>query len=535
MLSTSNAGLSKTNQITAFVERLFLRRQSSISVAIFGFSLIAMVVARCSVAMYGTRIYSLDGFIMLDGAWRMLNGQRPNVDFNSIVGPAQYLPTVIGFSLASNTAAGFGYGQALVALILGAWAYLLGGKLYETPRVIYALCVAAIAVDPAQLGISPFMISPATTYNRFGYALLGVLLLECLSTEVSSELIAGISSGALISLLAFTKMTSFFAGVVLLVALTQQRIQTYRRWFGLAAGAALVGLPFLYYLRFDVPAVIRDLAITAISKKVRYKEIYLFNSIALDAGIALLLTFGAFSFLLESGKPRAAKRVLLAGVIVIAASVLLIFGNYQPSDLPLLGLLLLMISNRLLSNRLGASTAGSGTSSMVIGGSAIFAGVTVISAVFSLACAQWVKTHSVRAAGRFEVPALRQFVPLRDDQHYTDYENDGFTLLQQHRKAGERVMALDFVNPFSYGLLIPPAPGGSTNLQYNATFNEKHKVSPERLFGAADLVMVPKTFSDDSLQLTVPANYGAFLESHFRLVGESSQWKLYRRLAPETH
>jgi hypothetical protein len=280
------------------------------------------------------RYYLHDGFMVLDWAWRMLNGQRPHVDFNSMIGPAAYLPTVVGFFLASNMAAGFGYGQALVALVLGIWAYLLGAKLYEVPRVIYAWCVAAIAVSPALLGLSPFALSPAATYNRYGYALLGVLLLECLSTEVGSEFIAGFSSGALIAILAFTKMTGFFMGVALLVALIPQRTQTFRRWMGIAAGAASVGLCFLWYLRFDLFVVIRDLAITAGAKHVKFFDIYLLNSVALDAAIALLLTFGASSFLVDAGKPRAAMRELLAGVSVTVASLLLIFGNYQPSELP---------------------------------------------------------------------------------------------------------------------------------------------------------------------------------------------------------
>jgi hypothetical protein len=468
--------------------------------------------------------------MVLDGAWRMLNGQRPHVDFNSMIGPAAYLPTVVGLLLASNTAAGFGYGQALVAVVLGIWAYLLGVKLYEAPRVIYALCVAAIAVSPALLGQSPFALTSAVTYNRYGYALMGVLLLECLSTEVGSEFIAGLSSGALIAILAFTKMTFFLVGAALLVALIPQRTQTFRRWFGVAAGTVSVGLCFLWYLRFDLLAVIRDLAITAGAKRVRFTDLYLLNSVALDAGIALLLTLGASSFLIDSGKPRAAMRELLAGVSVTVASLLLIFGNFQPSELPLLGLYLLTVGQRLLANRRRTSTEGSGMLSLMISGGAIFAGISIFSAIVSLSAAQWLMVHSVRAAPRFQAQALRQFVPLKDDSTYTYFINDGFSLLKLYRKPGERVMSLDFTNPFSYGLGIPPAPGGSTNLQYDGSFNATHKVSPEKLFGAADLVMLPKIFSDGSLQSTVPTIYGPFLDSHFELVGESFDWKLYRRL-----
>lgn len=530
MQASLDQRLSTGNRVAAYVQGLWRQPRTFNHVVTFWFLLLAMAAVRCSVAMYGSRIYSLDGFLVLDGAWRMLNGQRPHVDFNSMVGPAAYLPTLLGFFFASNTAAGFGYGQAMVGLVLGTWAYLLGRKLYETPRILYALCVAAVAVSPTQLGLSPIAFSPATTYNRYAYALLGVLLLECLSTEVDSEILAGFSSGAVIAILAFLKITGFLGGVLLIVALIPQRKQTLPRWVGLAAGAALVGFPFLYYLHFDVGAVIRDLAITAGAKRV-VTDIYLLNSIARDAAIALMLTLVASWCLTESGKPQGARRVLLAGVVVVPASVLLIFGNYQPSELPLLALFLLIISHRLLVNWVAASSLAKTMSSLVLGGSAIYAGITVLSALLSLAGAQWVKMHSARAADRFQGPALRQFVIVKGDAGYTNYVNNGFGLLQQHRKPGERVMSLDFTNPFSYGLWIPPAPGGSTNLQYNGSFNAQHKVSPERLFGAADLVMVPKSFADQSLQNTVPSIYGPYLEAHFHLIAESWSWKLYRRRA----
>lgn len=177
-----------------------------------------MAAVRADVATYGSRCFSHDGFLVLDGAWRMLNGQRPHVDLNSNIGPAGFLPTVVGFLLASNTAAGFGYGQALMALLLGTWAYLLAGKLYQNPRVLYALCVAAIVVSPAQLGLSLFMLSPCMTYNRYCYGLLGLLLLECLHPVANSELIAGLSTGSVISILAFTEFTSGAIAALLVLA-----------------------------------------------------------------------------------------------------------------------------------------------------------------------------------------------------------------------------------------------------------------------------------------------------------------------------
>jgi hypothetical protein len=162
---------------------------------------------------------------------------------------------------------------------------------------------------------------------------------------------------------------------------------------------------------------------------------------------------------------------------------LLIFGNYQPSELPLLGLYFLTMGQRLLASRRRTSTRDGGMLSLMIGGGAIFAGISIFSAAASLSAAGWLMVHSVRAAPHFQAQTLRQFVPVNDDVRYTYIINDGFSLLKLYRKPGERVMALDFANPFSYGLGIPPAPGGSTALQFDGSFNAKHKVSPEKLSG----------------------------------------------------
>ena len=155
MPSNLDLEVSAIDRISAHIERWWQQPRSFASLGIFLLPLLAMAASRCWVAMYGVRYFAHDSFMVLDGAWRMLNGQRPHVDFNSMIGPAAYLPTVVGLLLASNTAAGFGYGQAMVALVLGIWAYLLGTKFYEVPRVIYALCVAAIAVSPALWGCLP--------------------------------------------------------------------------------------------------------------------------------------------------------------------------------------------------------------------------------------------------------------------------------------------------------------------------------------------------------------------------------------------
>jgi hypothetical protein len=120
-----------------------------------------------------------------------------------MIGPAAYLPTVVGLFLASNTAAGFGYGQALVALVLES------GRTCWVPfmrcRESSALCSGNRSFT-SLLGGS-LALTPAGTYNRChmfnGSSSAGV-------PEHGSrpELVAGFSSGAVIAI-CFHKMTGF--------------------------------------------------------------------------------------------------------------------------------------------------------------------------------------------------------------------------------------------------------------------------------------------------------------------------------------
>ena len=47
-------------------------------------------LARAWIRLKGMQAYSHDAFLLLDGAWRMLNGQRPYIDFFTNVGVLAY-------------------------------------------------------------------------------------------------------------------------------------------------------------------------------------------------------------------------------------------------------------------------------------------------------------------------------------------------------------------------------------------------------------------------------------------------------------
>lgn len=114
------------------------------------------------------------------------------------------------------------------------------------------------------------------------------------------------------------------------------------------------------------------------------------------------------------------------------------------------------------------------------------------------------------------------------EKDLVEYINEGCDLLNQYRQPQDSVAALNFTNPFSFGLKMKPSRGGTTWLQYGNNFDEAGP-SPERIFGDASLVMLPKLFSDKTLVGTLPRIYGPFLRAHYTLAAESLNWQLYRR------
>jgi hypothetical protein len=89
---------------------------------------------------------------------------------------------------------------------------------------------------------------------------------------------------------------------------------------------------------------------------------------------------------------------------------------------------------------------------------------------------------------------------------YADCINSGLRLIEAESDASESVAMLEQYNPFSYALLRSPGRGGFAFLCYGYSFSSRHKPPVERLFGGADLVMVPN--------LTDHVQYAAILETY---------------------
>lgn len=525
---TASSGL-RLDLDTVWRARLFAR---PLSIALFVLVLAGLCWVRAYIGLLGPRFFNHDVFMVLDGAWRMLNAQRPHVDFNSMVGPVAYAPAVLGLALTHGYVSGFGYGQAIFGFLIGIWAFALGSRLSDVPRAVFSLLVTILAVAPSNIGPSPLIISGGMTYNRYTYALLGLLLVECLQPRGRSEFREGFSSGAVLGLLAFLKITGIIVGGLMIIALIPVRDQTRRRWAGVALGLLITIFAISSYLHFRLDLVFRDIALTVGAKHIHTTDLYDLDTIALQAAVFALLAVGTSAYLRQLGRNQLARRTFIAAVAILLASFLLIFGNFQVSELPLTTLLLVVWIDYLIKLPGGTAPDDRVARSMLLAGVSLLVFLSFTSLGLTYLTGLYLRRSALRTDHPFDAAPLARFIPHNEEAGYTLYANEGIHLLREYRHPGEHIMSLDFANPFELAFLVPPAPGGSTNLQYRGSFSDTHRLTPQQLFGAYELVMLPKYYSDTTLPSAIPAFYGPYLKQHYALVAQTEWWQLYRRVGP---
>jgi len=499
-----------------------------------------------------TRVFGHDIFFLLDNGWRAINGQRPHVDYASPWGPVTFVIVGLGLTLSGYTVDGIGFGNALFGLLIGFWSYRLGRHRLECiPRILLSLYLVGLVVAPYSLGWGIFNTSHAMVYNRYGYALLGLIILETFETaggprREREEWIGGVSSGAAVALVLFLKITYFLAAALLVGASILLGRDSRRRLLGAISGFALASIALLAYLGFDVRAILGDWKMAAGAR--------LGGTSLLENGrkilrimphLALIVWLGIRgSFPVETPRIMGRKYPLLPlAALVFAADVLLLFSNQQHSVLPLTTFFSLFVVNRVVArNRAlpdpGADSARSSRRIVLLAGGMFFLAQFAMEFA-ALANAALLKARPANppSTTRFKEPRLVPLLlydgfsdPRSNGHQYTTYVNEGIDLLRKYTSSDETVLTMDMMNPFPYALGRRPAVGGIAAAAYRYTLSDTHRPSDDRYFGTVDVVMVPKKpsspdiYYDGFYRIYEPA-----LHERFRLATESDMWYLYKR------
>jgi hypothetical protein len=499
-----------------------------------------------------TRMYGHDVFLTLENGWRVMNGQRPHLDFMSSWGVVWSLISALGLTISGHSVDGIGYGNAVVALVVGSWCFFLGrDRMAATPRILLSFFLAALVAAPYPLGTSPFLSSHAMAYNRYGYALLGLVLLESLEVARGinlrrDEWIGGISTGAALSLTFFLKASYFLVGAVVIAVLSLLLWRLARqRILGMVLGFSAVSLCLLAYLRFDLAAMLGDLRMAAGARAGALKpKIVLLNTLDHTAVLLTVVLFGFVAALVLGDRvPRwRGLRLPLIGAFLFAADCGLIATNAQTDGFPLCAVFALLVANEITLDQQSLPAAEARVcrpsyAAVLCLGALLFVPQFAEDLV-GLAYGAWRKYSPSTSVAvlRFTSPDLEPLLlyeggtPRSNGPIFTTYVNDGVALLERETTPSETILTIDMTNPFPYALQRRPARGGILSPTYHYDISDGYRPSDDRFFGDADIVMVPKHPAlDDMYYVDFYKAYEPGLKQRYNLAAESSWWWMYRR------
>lgn len=473
-----------------------------------------------------TTKYVNDLFIFLDGAYRIVEGQVPNRDFHSSLGPLAFYLPAIGYGLTGSLGAAMPVGLALVVVLLSViGAHLIGTRMPAAiglPLAGFLLVAATAPLNPGE-GIAD--LSFAMFYNRIGWAALGLLFVLYLTPVRPHRWQTGLdaaSATALTLLLVYMKASYGLVALgFLLFMLTdrQQRLAVALALATCGVSAVLVELVWRGSLTYvadlqlaaDVSGDLPDLQ--------RLVTIVLQNL----ADIAVYLIFAAALLISR----RRCRDWLFAG-FCLGAGILIIEQNFQA-----VGILTLTAGAAVMAVRLSEKPR---TSAVAWGLPLLLAILMLPVAVqYSLTLLLHTGLAITRQAEPMPMPGFEavHLARLSNDglfQNFSRYNRslaDGAAALVQMEP--ERVVVFDFVGPFTAGLALPPARGDYPWYHWGRTLDDTVYPPADEILADAQVIMEPKAPIEFWTAAGMRRIYAPYLDANFRLVRETADWRIYAR------
>ena len=516
-----------------------------------GILLVFAVVLALLLALPGQSVatkYLNDLFVILDSAYRVAEGQVPNRDFHTVLGPlASYLPAV-GYGVSGSLGAAIPTGMALLIVVLALpIAAILTSRLRPVIALPFGAFLLLILAVPILLGESITALTFAKFYNRIGWAALGALLVMVLPPEhphARQHWIDALSAGFLTLVMLYTKLTYGAVALAFLVFMLSDSRE--RRWAAGALGLTLaVGLAVEAFWRstlahlsdlrlaFDVGGRLRGTWGQITDHILGNMTEYVL--LALVAGLALRRT-------------RSIREALFYGFCAVTGF-LLINQNFQAWGIVTLHAAAAVAAETILRAEDQSTLAPDERRWTVASGATLLYLALVLPTIVHCAAALGLHTVAagMRAGQAVALPRLEE-VRLANLWTWNEYDEgaaylstlkDGAEALSGLDPKPSAIFVLDRANPFSMALHAPPPRGDTPWLQWDRTLNGSSFVPAETLLAGVEIVMEPKPApgtdpTSPSAQGTaqpLQTLYGPYIAAHFDLVRETEHWKLYRRPA----
>lgn len=460
--------------------------------------------------------FGSDTFLVLDGAWRLHDGQRQHVDFHCAYGVFHHLLFAMGMGVFGATARAIPLVVALWSTLVFVWAYALcATRLPPLQGSFYALLVAATAMGQNQLGFPFFMHSHGAYYNRIGFVLLLVFLLALLRPAAPEQepgargelVFGGASAGIALALAGFTKATYAVVMLGALAALVALGRRPRAFWIALAAGAFAGTLAMGPFIGWRLDRVLVDYAAGAATRaSAPSASVTLSEMLAsLPARTSTELTWarvveigrndfveimalGIVLLALRGPGPLARAGVRLAVfVAAVAASILLVLGNWQWAASPLLPALALLFARAIAElpvRRIVGWLAVGVTVPHVAAAAASLVLVPFAAWVFGGSHYRMAPLAPLLSSGYDRVGNTGRCPPAL----YAERVNEVAEAIAALDLPDPRIAALDFSNPYPFATQSHAPRGATVALHAQGTFLPE-RIEPEAIVGDANVVV----------------------------------------------
>jgi hypothetical protein len=500
-------------------------------------ALIVAVAAICALllALPGQTVttrYLNDLFIFLDGVHRVSEGQVPNRDFHTALGPLVYYVPALGYWISGHLGGAMPTGMALLVLMMAlAAAHIVSSRLRPVIALPFAIFLILVAAVPINLGESIAGLSFGMFYNRVGWAALGFLLilyLRPLHRRSFQGILDAVCAASLTLLMLYMKLSYGLValGFLILMLLDSQQ----RRWALAAFGMVLAGGLLIESFWGATEGHIDDLLLAG-GVSGSFKTLDELVSVFLR-NLSEYTLFALFAAL-ALWRTRSVRDFLFYGFCA-GSGFMLIMQNFQ-----VWGIVTLPAGAAVAAELLARSAPEAATRKAP----ALAAGTQLLLLAFVLPSsvhhAATLGLHAALAATSqgqaVPLPKLDRvrLVQLWTEDNYPVFSRyleslgDGARALSALGTEAGRVHVLDFVGPFSAGLGLAPPRGDSTWHHWGRTINEHHHLPPETLFQDVRVVMEPKWPVEFSTAEGLRQIYAGYLSDHYDLEEETKDWKVY--------
>jgi hypothetical protein len=518
----------------------------------------AAVALICGLAAYVgmpvLRLFEHDVVFLLENGYRASQGQLPHRDFSSAYGPVFFLIEATGLALSRMRPAGVAYANALFGALIALWTYRTArGRLAGVGPLVLSVYAALLITAPYSLGYNPVAFSYGMLYNRYGYGLLGIIVLECglqaLRAPEREAAGRGFWAGVAWALLAFLKISYALTALPFLLLWICCGASRGRRWLACCGGFGVVAAIMFCYLRFDLGDMFRDLANAARGRSASWRPEAMLSPVVVIESLPLLLLAAVWTAGIGQAAARGVLwkrvRVWLFVLSTVGVGGFLLSTNHQAMSLPLDGIAAVLLVDAVVRRETGGGDDRMRWLLAMFLGALCVLPLTLMNGVSLAAAARerWqgpaapaVLLQSARGASILLGPVMGRLTTETGGAAYAETLNDGMDLIRTHAGPSEGALAIDLCNPFNYLLGRPSPRGGMASAGYHVTFSETAHPSADRYFGEARWVLVRKYSKsaedfpiEDYLIQGILRVYGPALEQRFRPVAETGHWVLWRR------